>query len=427
MTTSTQTRSARGMTLVEVMVAGALLAVVISATMAGLLGANQASERVRRVGDVQETARLALEAIAADIRSAGMGAQLGVVGVAPLNGNARRLPVIYAGLDTTVTDSYNGVTTAMQSNSIFIISGQPATGVLSGDGTGMVGTVVKATAGNPPVTPATVFVTCYRGPTAVNVDCSDVSVSSNFGEYTVVNPLAGGGYQPLLIGDFRNGVYLRPTAITTPPLPPTLPEKGDPRQQLTFIEQSSPAFSPDPRAPFGFAPGAVLQRARVLHYYLKAAARGDYYELRRSQPILADDAGNGRGDNTDFPFIDETNSSNGPVGVPIGSGPIESLQIRYIADAGATDLPVNFTIVPLSTGDGATMPKIREIRVQVVARSLNPDKASDGSLRMSYSTPSYETSIYPGAVPTNTAYVDPYPRRTFSITVVPRNLQGVRL
>ena len=418
-------RNHRGLTLLEVLVAAALLAVVISAALAGLLGANQASERVRRVGDVQETARLALEAIAADIRGAGMGAQLGVVGVAPINGNVRRLPVIYAGLDTTVTDTFNGATTAMKSNSVFIISGEPATGVLSGDGTGMVGAVVKAVAGNPPLTPTTVFVSCYRGPAASYVDCSDVSAASNFGEYTVVKPVAG-GFQPLLVGDFRNAVYLRPTAIT-PPAAPVLPESGDNRQQLSFVEQSSNAFSPDPRAPFGFAPGAILQRARVVHYYLWPNAGAGYYELRRSQPILANNAGNGACDSTDFPFIDETNSATGPAGVTIGTGPVESLQIRYVADVGATDLPANFTMVPLGACDGPTMPKLREIRVQVVARALNPDKASDGRLRISYSTPSFETSLSPGAVPTNPAYVDPYPRRTFSITVVPRNLQGVRL
>ena len=420
-----RSRGSRGITLLEVMIAAGLLAFVISAALAGLLGANQASERVRRVGDVQETSRLALETITADLRATGMGAQLGVVGIAPSNGAVRRVPVMYAGPDTAVVDTFNGATSTMQSNSIFIISGQPSTGVLSGDGAGMVGTVVQATSGSPPAVPATVFVTCYRGPTAVTVDCSDVSAASNFGEYTVVNP-SGGSFQPLLIGDFRNAVYVRPIAIT-PPIAPVAGDNGDPRQQLTFTEQSSPSFSPDPRAPFGFAPGAVLQRARVLHYYLWPNAKFGYYELRRSQPILSANGGDGTCTATDTPFIDETNSSNGPVGVPIGSGPIESLQIRYVADPGSTDAPQKFAIRAVGPCDGAVMPTIREIRVQVVARSVVPDKTSDGTVRAQYSTPSFETALYPGAVPTNPAYVDPYPRRTFSVTTVPRNLQGTRL
>ncbi len=412
--------TARGITLLEVMVAAALLSVVISASLAGLLGANQASERVRRVGDVQETSRLALETIAADLRVAGMGAQLGVVGVGPLTGAVWRVPVIYSGVDTAVVDTFGATTSTMQSNSVFIISGQPATGVLSGDGAGMVGAVVQATLGPP----ATVFVSCFRGTTAISVDCSDVSALSNFGEYTLINP-AGVGFQPLLIGDFRNAVYVRPIGLTSP-VAPVAPPVLDPRQQLTFTEQSMPSFSPDPRAPTGFAAGAVLQRARVLHYYLWPSSDGTYYELRRSQPILADVGGTLPCRNTDAPFLDETNAA-GPAGVPIGSGPISSLQIRYVADPGAAQTANKFSIIPVGPCDGAAMPTLREIRVQVVARSLSPDKTTDGTLRMQYSTPAFETSLYPGAVPTNPAYVDPYPRRTFSITVVPRNLQGVRL
>jgi hypothetical protein len=208
----------------------------------------------------------------------------------------------------------------------------------------------------------------------------------------------------------------------TPPAPPTPPATGDPTQQLTYAEQTTSAFSPDPKAPFGFAPGAVLQRARVVHYYLWPADTGGFYELRRSQPTLASNVGSGTCDSADSPFIDETNSSTGPKGRPIGSGPIESLQIRYIADPGATDAPSGFSLVPMGVCDAATVPALREIRVEVVARSQVPDKASTGDLRNQYSTPGYE-----GAAPGTPAYLDAYPRRTFSVTIVPRNLQGVRL
>ena len=409
-------RSHRGLTLLEVLVATALLGVVISASLAGMLGANQATERVRRVGDVQETARLALDVIANDIRNAGMGAQLGVIGVAAANNDVRRIPIIYSGPNQTVTDTNaTGGTTSIVSNSIFIISGQPTTGTLSGDGTGMIGSVIAAQQGQP------ISVTCYAGPTATPINCQDTSAATNFGEYTVLLPASAGGYQPLLVGDYRNAVYLRPTVLA-PPLPPVLPATGDPTQLLTYTEQTSNAFSPDPRAPFGFAPGAVLQRARVVHYYLWPSPQGGSYELRRSQPILSTTAGNNACNGSDNPFIDETTNPVGPAGVAIGSGPIESLQIRYVADPGATDTPASFTLVPMGVCDGPVVATLREIRLEVVARSQVVDKDSAGALRNQYSTPGWE-----GVAPATPTYLDAYPRRTFSVSVVPRNLQGIRL
>lgn len=401
----------RGMTLIEILVAGGLLSIVLTAAMSLLIGVNQASERVRRVGDTQEAARLALDALAADIRGAGMGAQLGSVGVAPAAGSVRRIPVIYSGPDITVNEGTapdGGVGSTIVTNSIFIISGQPTTGVLSADGSGMVGTVTDAGVGS------SLTIACSTG-SGASVACDDSTyLQPNGDDFRVLVPLAS-GYQPLIIGDFRNAVYLRPTTLSPPTgMPPT--------QTMDFVERSALAFSPDPRAPFGFAPGASLQRARVLHYYLWPSASGPYYELRRSYPLLANNAGNGACDGTDAPFIDESNSATGPAGVPLGTGPIESLQIRYVTDPNASDDPQQFQMQAVSVCSTAVMPFLREIRLQVVARALVSDQAASGSPNTLYSTPGFE-----GTATSNPAFKDAFPRRTFTVNAVPRNLQGVRL
>lgn len=406
------TRAPRGMTLIEVMVAGTVLAVILTGAMSLFIAVNQSAERVRRVGDTQSAARLALEQLAADIRSAGMGAQFGAVGIAPAAGNVRRVPVIYSGPDIVVnagTGGDGGTGSTIATNSIFIISGQPTTGVLSADGSGMMGTVTDAGVGT------TLTIACSNGSDA-GIDCSDATfANSNGDDFRVLVPITG-GFQPLIIGDFRDAVYLRPTTLSSlSGTPPT--------QTLDFVERSANAFSPSPRAPFGFAPGAAMQRARVLHYYLWPSADGTSYELRRSNPVLAATAGNGNCDATDTPFIDETNSANGPAGITIGAGPIESLQIRYVTDPNATDDPSQFQLKPVGVCNTAVMPYLREVRLQVVARSSGADKTIGNSdLRKGYSTPGFE-----GTTTLNPAYQDAFPRRTFTINAVPRNLQGVRL
>ena len=399
--------SQRGMTLVEIMVAGALLSVVLSASMGLLIGVSQSTNRVMYVGDTQEAGRLALEAIAADIRIAGMGAQLGSVGVAPAAGSIRRIPIIYSGPDINVVETNSsGATETVTTNSIFIISGQPATGVLAADGSGMTGTVVGASIGSP------LSITCSNG-SGTNVDCSDVT----FKDFALLQG-SGTSFSPLIVGDLRSAVYLTPTSLAPPVGTP-------PSQVMNYAERSANAYSPDPRAPFGFAPGAAIHRARVLHYYLWPTRNTNYYELRRSFPVLAASAGNLACDGTDAPFIDETNGPTGSViGSVIGSGPLSSLQIRYVADPTASDDPSAFQMMPVTVCSTALVPYLREIRLQVVARAVNPDKTEGTGSRVNrYSTPGFE-----GMTPVGGAtYFDAYPRRTFNVDVVPRNLQGVRL
>src|SRR5438067_9660456 len=66
-------RIPRGFTLLEMAVATAALGVALSAAMYIVVGVSSLAERVRRVGDTQDTARIALDALAGEIRMSGAG------------------------------------------------------------------------------------------------------------------------------------------------------------------------------------------------------------------------------------------------------------------------------------------------------------------------------------------------------------------
>src|SRR5947208_2306927 len=123
-------------------------------------------------------------------------------------------------------------------------------------GNGTMGVVTAASTGTP------LTVVCYDR-TGASVDCKDTLIPA--------------ALPPLIVGDFRNAVFLSPTNLQAPAgVPPT--------QQLDYAEKASNAYAPDPKAPFGFLPGANLLRARVTHWYLRQASATDTPQLVRSFP-----------------------------------------------------------------------------------------------------------------------------------------------
>jgi hypothetical protein len=259
------------------------------------------------------------------------------------------------------------------------------------------GVVTAASQGTP------LTVVCYDR-TGASVDCK--------------NTLIPAALPPLVVGDFRNAVLLSPTNLQAPAgVPPT--------QQLDYAEKASNAYSPDPKAPFGFVPGANMLRARVTHWYLRQASATDTPQLVRSFPTLTTTAIGSACAAGDIPFIDETNTTTGtpPVGTVMSTMPIESLQIRFMVDPTQTDNPAQFTMLNTIGVCDTTVPAtVREVRLQVVSRTTSADlQGTTTNQQVAYSTPGFE-----GASPSTTTK-DAYPRRAFSLTVVPRNLQGVRL
>jgi hypothetical protein len=168
---------------------------------------------------------------------------------------------------------------------------------------------------------------------------------------------------------------------------------GPPTQQLDYAEKLTDSYAPDPKAPFGFVPGANLTRARVVHWYLWQPDPAKPPQLRRSFPALTPTAMNVNCANTDKPFLDETNDNSGnvPTGTDMSGGAIESLQIRFMVDASGNDDPAQFTqLNSIGVCDTAVPATIREVRLQVVSRTASPDKDQADNKRVLYSTPDFE-------------------------------------
>ena len=423
-------RIPRGFTLLEMAVATAALGVALSAAMYIVVGVSSSAERVRRVGDTQDTARIALDALAGEIRMSGAGVSNGQIGIGTVGGTGwvGRVPAIYSGPDITVTTKGGQ---QLVTNSLFIISSEPGAGVPSSDGAGMQGAVASKS-----LDPNNGIQIKCTNQLGTPVDCADGS----FKENTIISGLWGtkpGIDNALLVGDYANAVYLRPTQIGGV-------VSGS--QGMQFREMAiANGYSTDPKAPFGFAQGASLGKARVTHWYLKQVTPGDW-ELMRSHPML-DDKWTGCSTPDASPFIDETNSPNGPAGTVVGSGPVENLQIRFAVDAGSFDNPQKFVMWGLSNTqfnfpDGSQVTsggtklhmgvcdvlqdgnyasrQVREVRVSIVARSFAPDHATDGVKHVKR----YGLASWEGVAPTGGA-LDEYPRRSFEARVVPRNLQGI--
>ena len=151
------------------------------------------------------------------------------------------------------------------------------------------------------------------------------------------------------------------------------------------------------------------------------------------------------------------------VGIEMGAGPIQSLQFRYVLDPNETNQfskyqmatsinSCNSADVVQSASNGSAtevgndssvgnnivpqaVSKLREVRVQVVSLSTQPDLATNlSTLQIGYVTPPFESSLWTpdggsltDAGPSATTLSDPYPRRAFNVRVVPRAIQGARL
>jgi prepilin-type N-terminal cleavage/methylation domain-containing protein len=407
----------RGFTLIEVMTALGLFVVVSGAALSLLVGVGGSSQRVSNIGDVQSAARLALDQLALEIQQAGLGAGTGQVligqGSPPVG---RRVPVIWSGPNVTVTEP-GGQT--LVTNSLYILGTETATIGRSSSAVELVGTV----SADSPTGTGTSGITLYcADSTGTPRDCATAPQPG----VSPGGPLAGATFPPLLIGDFRNAALVTPTALTSLTGSP-------PRQTLTFKEQTTASFAPDPKFPIGFTRGANVSRARVSHWYLRQATAGAPPVLVRSHPTLSTAAISNQCLAGDNPFLDETNTSGGAVGTDVGGGPILSLQFRFLTDPNNSDDPAQYQMVnQIGTCDFVPVAQLREVRIQVVSVAKNPDKALDATTRIArYHTPAFEgvasAPAWNGTGTCPAGACDPYPRRALTERVVPRNIQGSRL
>jgi hypothetical protein len=399
------------------MAAMVLFVVASGAALALLVAVNGSSLRITNVADVQSTARLAVDQLALEIRQAGLGASNAQVLIGQGNPPvARRVPVIWSGPNVTVTEP-GGQT--LVTNSIYILGSEPVTVGRSASGVELVGTVA---ADSPTGTGASGITLYCADSNGTPRDCATAAVTG----VSPAGPMAGATLPPLLIGDFRNAAFISPTGLTA--------LAGTPRRQtLTYAEQTVSSFAPDPKFPFGFARGANVSRARVSHWYLRQPSPGSPPVLVRSHPTLSTAAIANQCLTGDNPFLDETNTSGGAVGIDVGAGPVVSLQFRFLADPSNTDNPAQYQMVSqIGTCDVATVAQLREVRIQIVTVARSPDKTVETAARIPrYHTPAFEavtsTPAWNGTGVCPAGACDAYPRRALTERIVPRNVQGSRL
>jgi hypothetical protein len=394
-----------------------LFAVASGAALALLVGVTGSSQRVTNIADVQSTVRLALDQLALEIRHAGMGASSAQVLIGQGNPPVpRRVPVIWSGPNVTVTEP-GGQT--LVTNSIYILGSEPVTVGRSASGVELLATVAADSATGPGASGITLYCADSNG---TPLDCATAAVTG----VSPAGPMAGATLPPLLIGDFRNAAFISPTGLTA--------LAGTPRRQtLTYAEQTVSSFAPDPKFPFGFARGANVSRARVSHWYLRQPSPGSPPVLVRSHPTLSTAAIANQCLTGDNPFLDETNTSGGAVGIDVGAGPVVSLQFRFLADPSNTDNPAQYQMVSqIGTCDVATVAQLREVRIQIVTVARSPDKTVETAARIPrYHTPAFEavtsTPAWNGTGVCPAGACDAYPRRALTERIVPRNVQGSRL
>ncbi|MBS2023363.1 MAG: prepilin-type N-terminal cleavage/methylation domain-containing protein [Deltaproteobacteria bacterium] len=392
-------RAPRGFTLIEVMVSAGILMVILAAVTSVLISINNSTQQTNRVADLQDNARTALAVLASDLRSAGLGASNGTVGIAPEGKWAARLPTVFSGPPTTFRDPNNNTYTV---RSLYILGAEPPTLGITGTGDGMVGAITDPSN-------AKLRCTTYAG---VQYNCEKSMVGADGYEHSVAYAPTGSPatFPYLLVHDQQRASLVTPTGLSGP--------DGNGVQTLTFKEAGS-LISPDPAAPFGFAQGFQVAKARVVHWYLLQTDPAAPPRLFRSRPTLVDQSGS-----CALPFLDET--STGTVkGTEMGAGPIEDMEIRFIFDSNLTDDPTQFVrtdnIDPCDPNAMTLMRQLREIRIQLVSigTSKMTNLSQSGTVAR-FTTPGFDGS----SASTST---DAYPRRAFVTRIAPRNVIPYRL
>ncbi len=309
-------KSNRGFTLAEMLVAMAIMAVVIAMTGALLVAAVRLARSSELKTQAVDTARSAVDAIAASARQAGMGAAGGVwVGKA---GTAVLTNALY-GLDGTTPPT---VTTFERDDLWLVIPHKNA----------MRQSCVKVGAA---------AVVTLPGTGTLNVNC----VSS-------INPtpaIAPSPMNVLLASNLRTAALLtNPTYVTA--------------TTIGYTEAAIAGFSNAPEKG-GFQGGDMVMPAMLVHYYIQVSARTGNPDLYRSWGRVANDA-YGR------PFSDSTISE-------LLVQNVEDLQFAFGFDTALTGDPTGYVFRNglLPTQEAG----LRSLRITAVSRSATALRDSNSS------------------------------------------------
>jgi Tfp pilus assembly protein PilW len=321
-------RRARGLTLLELIIAMAIMMLGIAAAGMLLLAASRTVRTAETALVLEDSARLGMDAILRPARIAGFGSPGGVFVKNGADPAAKLVNPVF-GLDGTTgvgQEPAQAGPVGNQTDDLWFIV--PENNVMGVAGTDRFAATTLATAAPASTSPLAVSNT---GGFAVG-DLLLVSNTTSSALITVVAPLTA---------DTTNaGVH---TA-----------------GGLSYAEKTLTGFAPSKVK--AFQANDMVFGARLVHFYIGASA---------GQPALIQETGALGTDAYGRPFVSGAN-------VQTYAG-IEDLQVAYLVDPGATNDPNQFVaqngLVPTYT------PGVRALRISVVARSAAVARDTDGKVR----------------------------------------------
>ncbi|RKH59501.1 PilW family protein [Corallococcus aberystwythensis] len=357
---------ARGMTLLETMVAAALSIIILTAATALLLAGGRVVHNTEHVADSHDNARLAGETLLSAVRQAGAGMSEG-------------LWMVSGGMPLRINP------------------------VFGGDGAGT-GVLAATTTGNAPVTdgsddlwlvvpdrnylgrdcaPGAAMTVLKPGTGALEVNCVGTPTGT-----PPANPM-------LVASNMKSAALLTQTSVTSTP----------PTATVTYQESGVTGFSNAPHKG-GFQKGDLVYPVRLLHFFIGTHAGTGRKALMRAEGTPGSDA-SGR------PFMD--------MGDPVVVQDfVEDFQVTFGVDATNTGDPARYDFQHGLKPDYT--PGLRSVRISVVATGRAPRRDNQNQSVLSEDLPLAVENHTPPAGP-----ADGYFRSLFSRRAELPNLAAASL
>lgn len=357
---------ARGMTLLETMVAAALTTIILAAATALLLAGGRVVHNTEHVADSHDHARLAGETLLSAVRQAGAGMSEGLWVVS--GGVPQRINPVFGGdgagagvLAATTTGNQPG---ADGSDDLWLVV--PDRNYLGRDcAPGAAMTVVKPGTG------------------ALEVNCAGTVAGA-----APANPM-------LVASNMKSAALLTQTSVSSTP----------PTATVNYLESGVSGFSNAPHKG-GFQKGDLVYPVRLLHFFIGTNAVNGRKALMRAEGIPGSDV-SGR------PFVDMAD----PVVV---QDFVEDFQVTFGIDATHTGDPARYDfqhgLKPEYT------PGLRSVRISVVATGRSPRRDNQNQTVLSEDLPIAVENHTPAAAP-----ADGYFRSLFSRRAELPNLAAASL
>jgi prepilin-type N-terminal cleavage/methylation domain-containing protein len=332
-------KAQRGFTLIELMISAALMVVAVAAAGVLLIAASSMARNAQNYSDDSDNARMAGEALAKVIQSAGLLTPGGIwVNAGPA---APTLINPVFGIDGTSGAGTGGAhaaaATADGSDDLWVVvpDANALREACKDSGAGVMVTASKAS-----------------GPLAVHCNSAITTFDTN---------------DTLLATNSSTG------AILSPPL--SFPMVGG-WATIKFKEDATSNYSDSVKgSPTGFTAGDMVFRVQLMHYFIKADSSGRP-GLFSHRGVVGDDSGTGRMLTDDPDTTDALVQDN-----------VEDLQVSYRFDPAGNGNPLTYTAQDFLKPEYDAANPLRSVRVNIVAVSKLSDLDTQGSRNQSLKPP----------------------------------------